>query len=88
MDKCLNCGKCCYLVNLVTKTQTDMPCPYLTYTSCGKTKCKVYNRNRLGRQLGMDNRCNLRENVKYNYEGCPYNVEGQPFLEKVKIDRF
>lgn len=81
-DKCLRCGKCCYLVDLNTMKQTDIPCRYLIKFSNNEYFCRIYNRNRLGRNLGKGNKCNLREHVKYNYEGCPYNVKGQPFMKR------
>lgn len=81
---CARCGNCCYLQDKATGVQTDEPCPYLIKLSDGSTKCKVYFRTRLGRNIGRGNKCCYRKDVPYNYPGCPYNKDGQEFIQSVK----
>ena len=65
-DKCLRCGQCCYLPN-------GEPCPHLNLDT---KLCKIYKK-RLGRLVGFCNGipyfCVMREDIKINYPGCPYN---------------
>lgn len=82
--KCNRCGNCCFLIDLDKMEQTEESCPFLIKLSDGSTKCKVYFRTRLGRNIGKNNKCNLRTNVKFNYPGCPYNVEGQVMIGKCR----
>ena len=74
MNKCLKCGRCCYLAK-------GLPCKYLD----AETKlCRVYL-TRLGKVTGFFKHqkqyCNKRENVKVNYFGCPYNEKGNKFVD-------
>ena len=82
---CSNCGNCCYIVDMVSGVQTNIPCPYLIIDkSTGLSRCKVYFRNRVGRLITHGNKCSLRKDVKYNYPGCSMNVDGQAFIESVR----
>lgn len=73
---CVRCGLCCYLVTR-RGTKSDKPCKHLIFMSDGKTKCKVYRRNRVGRLIGdvdgFKNRCVYRKEDPNNYDGCPLN---------------
>ena len=77
-------GNCCYLVDLKTMVQTNEPCPHLLLLSNGTTKCKVYFRTRIGRKIGKGNKCCYRKDIKFNYPGCPYNIEGQEFIQTMR----
>lgn len=52
---------------------SNKPCPYLVFLNNGKTSCKVYNRNRIGRNIGEGNKCHKREDIPVNYRRCSYN---------------
>lgn len=80
--KCARCGQCCFLVDPISKCQTKQECPYLVFLGDGTTSCKIYFRNRVGRKIGLGNKCNLRESVKFNFPGCPFNKDGQEFIQK------
>jgi hypothetical protein len=72
-DLCLRCGKCCQF-NINGRIEK---CSYLVELKNGRTYCKIYSR-RLGRLLktsvkGLYAKCFLREQVKNDFEGCPYN---------------
>ena len=57
--KCLRCGKCC------------KGCEYLIKGLI--TRCSVYE-TRLGRKIKRNRFvCVMRNNLKENFEGCPYN---------------
>jgi hypothetical protein len=84
MSECSRCGNCCYLIDLKTQVQTNVPCPFLILNKDGTSKCKTYFRNRVGRNIGMGNKCCYRKDVKFNYPGCSLNVEGQVFIESVR----
>lgn len=71
--ECLCCAKCCViLADRREKVKEWVLCKW------NKNKlCSVYD-TRLGRDLGDGvHKCGLREGVKMNYPGCPYNIEGQ-----------
>lgn len=70
-------------MDLKVGVQTSTPCPNLVFLPDGLTKCKVYNRNRVGRNIGMGNKCILREDSPFNYPGCPLNQDGKPMVERV-----
>lgn len=74
-------GQCCYIV--IDGKQTDIPCPYLKFLPDGTTKCKIYYRNRVGRNIGYGNKCHLRANSPWDYPNCPYNT-GKPMIQKAK----
>ncbi len=75
---CNRCGSCCYL-RLEGQKQK---CKYLVHLRKG-TACRIYG-NRLGKFIGhfkgKNFYCSLRKDVKFNFENCPYNVEGQELL--------
>jgi len=72
---CNRCGRCChYLVKgVLTK------CRYLIVVG-NKTICRIY-KNRLGTIIYRDSditvKCDHRDNIKRDYDGCPYNKGGQ-----------
>lgn len=72
MPDCLNCGKCCYYLDEIGNLHK---CKFLVKLKT-RTFCRVYS-TRLGRLLykkgNYEVRCFKREDVKVNYEGCPYN---------------
>ena len=65
MPTCKLCGRCCHLI--IDNKLSKKKCKYLA----GKL-CRVF-KDRLDRDLGHGNHCSMRENVHYNYEGCPFN---------------
>ena len=74
MVTCNRCGTCCHL-KIDHKRQQS--CKYLVRLSGTTTICRIY-KNRLGMQLGNNNKCNLREDVHENFYSkngvpCPYN---------------
>jgi len=77
---CINCGKCCYIFDKILKKRVK--CKHLVILEDGKTKCRIYN-NRLYKCIfiqkdGSRVLCSMRDRVKLNYPGCPYNIENQP----------
>ena len=55
-------------------------CPHLVNLPSGRTLCRIYNKKeRVGNPIGKVGtqhfKCELRDNVHRNYEGCPYNKE-------------
>ena len=79
MPECLRCGKCCYLNNNGVQFSK---CKYLLILKNGKTLCRIY-KNRLGVEIAKGHFCTLRENVTYNFLGCPYNKEGNIFIQEM-----
>ena len=78
MINCLRCGMCCYLV--IDDKPSDTRCPYLIILKNGKTKCKIYYRNRIKRKLGYSNHCVMRRDSIFDYDGCPYNKGNKPMV--------
>jgi hypothetical protein len=68
---------------------SDIPCPYLRFRKNGKTYCLIY-KDRLGKELGLGNRCTMRINTLFDYEGCPYNTNKplvKPLTPLIKYDK-
>lgn len=61
---------------------TDIPCKYLRFKRDGTTCCSVY-KSRVGRDLGYGNKCGLRKDTIFDYEGCPYNTN-KPLVKHIK----
>ena len=76
MITCKRCGICCKIPGILKD------CKHLIRLKSGKTLCRVYN-SRLGKKIGkmehdgkvIDVVCMMRECVKQNYSGCPFNKE-------------
>lgn len=74
--RCLRCGKCCHLVDSVTKRPGIKTCTQLVKLKGGRTLCRIYsNKGRLGKDIGAGNQCNHREDIRWDFEGCPYNKD-------------
>ena len=76
---CERCGNCCHYPG---KNGKMRKCKHLVRLSSGRTLCRNY-RNRLYSEMGTDEDgntyfCSMREDVKFNFLGCPYNVVGWP----------
>lgn len=84
MSDCARCGNCCYIVDKKTMVQTEIPCKYLIFNEDGTTKCKIYYRNRVGRDIGHGNKCRLRKDVPVDYPGCSMN-SGKPMIESLRV---
>ena len=74
MPDCLKCARCCYLA-------PNKPCKFLNTDT---KLCKVYM-SRFRRMTGyykhQKQYCKLREDVKFNYLGCPYNEKNNKFRD-------
>ena len=72
--KCKRCGLCCYKIIVVdgVLTPTHIPCQYLIFKN-KKAFCTIY-KERLIRDMGDGNKCILRKDSLFDYEGCPYNT--------------
>lgn len=87
MTACLNCGSCCHFIDEKGKFRK---CRYLVRVSTEKTVCRIYH-NRLGttiytqKESGNKVKCCMREYVKINYPGCPFNQLGQKEFRKGHI---
>ena len=68
---CLNCGKCCTYI--IDRKPTEIPCKHLKRLEDGTTRCKFYHQ-RINKSIGHGNRCNMRKDSTFDYEGCPYNT--------------
>ena len=68
---CQRCLKCCYLVDVKTNKPTKKLCKYAIKLKIGGV-CRIY-RNRLGKDIGIGNKCIMRVNSKLEYDGCPFN---------------
>ena len=73
-------GKCCHLVDPVTKRPGIKTCRFLVKLKDGRAICRIY-RNRLGKKLDDINTCHNREGVKWDFEGCPYNAGRELVLD-------
>ena len=69
---CKRCGKCCHLVDSITKRPGIKTCRFLIKTKDGRTLCRIYN-NRLGKKLDDINTCHDREDISFDFENCPLN---------------
>lgn len=71
---CNRCGKCCHFV-IEGRLRA---CKFLVKLPGGKTLCRIYNaKDRLGREIYPGVYCNKIEDIKTNFEGCPFNKPGQ-----------
>lgn len=78
--KCNRCGACCHFIDEQGKKRA---CKNLVQISPDKFHCRIYaQKNRVGSVIYKKGnfvvKCNLIENVKLNFNGCPYNKPGQP----------
>ena len=97
MTKCERCGRCCwYIIKDKEGNKRLKKCKHLLRNfKLGTTRCREYNKRKLLRfQNGIvidtykdknDEKqhvwCVWRSNSKFNYKGCPFNVEGRMFFE-------
>ena len=63
---CSNCGVCCIIPT------TGKYCKHLIRLKSGRTLCRVY-KTRLGRKIGENVYCMMREDVHINFVGCTMN---------------
>ncbi len=80
---CKNCGQCCHL--LVNDEPSKIPCKHLLRQSDDTTRCNIYT-NRLSTPLDSWNRCILRKDSEFDYEGCPYNTGDKPVYRTNEIE--
>ena len=71
---CHRCGLCCYLVDPITNVPTKRKCKYLISVGNNRYACRIY-KTRLGKDIGMKNKCVPREQSTLQYDGCPYNTK-------------
>ena len=76
MTTCKMCGNCCVIPG------TNKDCKHLIRLKSGRTLCRVF-KTRIGRVIGemkvndkvFPVKCLMREDVKQNYDGCPFNED-------------
>jgi len=83
---CLRCGLCCkHYIN-----GRWVNCQYLVKISKTKFACRIYH-NRIGHIIvdtpELKTYCCYRNEVKLNYPGCVYNVEGQEMSDKSRFEK-
>lgn len=78
---CKRCGKCCKI--FIDGKPSDLDCMYLIRFKSGRTLCRIYN-ERLGKKLQHNNVCIMREQSRFDYEGCPYNNGKRAKWEEIK----
>lgn len=79
---CKRCGRCCYMRD----GGVEVKCKYLIVFEGGKTACRIYkDRNRIGRVIGILHgnlfKCLPREQLRQNFEGCPYNLPPEELIK-------
>jgi uncharacterized cysteine cluster protein YcgN (CxxCxxCC family) len=80
---CKNCGNCCYYIDTTKDLQTSKPCKYLIRFK-DRTFCRIYHqKDRIGKQIGFNNKCILRKDSNWDYLNCPYNTN-KPMIQREK----